>query len=320
MSALHSSSSDSSDDSCRLSALLHSTKKDDSFDKFTFVDCCASLEDQHNATFEPPPLEQDCAGAQSSRTFSTPQKRTREDSSGEETLIASKRKRSSDWRSKDISVHERKSAWSDAYGDARVAKCFICQFNEVGWENVGFDMAHVVARACGGNNDESWNRVPTCGTCNKNVSSETNLLDFVATYYPKRLVAVVRYLYKRFRHRNCFLADRYFATHGLEAFVRTMYGCCGLQTAKDTTLGKFLQRKTGATTDKGRIQNEQVYAILRQYDAHVKAVEQNSLETKQLDKEIEAVKLVFERLLRLRAAAATEKRRLKKTIHAMIDQ
>ena len=293
-----------------IHALLQKSRKEANLEAFAFDTSESEERERKTVAFEPPELivEQKIDSEKQVGPSGSKKRRCSVvlTCNGEKGV---KRARTSDWKTKDLSLHQRKSAWVDAYGDARVAKCFVCRFNEVGWENIGFDMAHVVARGCGGNNDESWNRVPTCNTCNKNVSNETNLLDFVAEFYPQRLIPVVRYLWHRFKHRNSFMAS-HFIDHGLEAFVRTLYGCCGVQTDPNSSLAKYLQRKVGASERKGLIQNEQVYVILRKYDQRIAQLKDSKQAIKQLDKEIDSMQLVLNRLRRLKESEQAKRRRL----------
>lgn len=217
----------------------------------------------------------------------------------------------------DLSLHDRKSAWVDAYGEARQAKCFVCRYNEVGFENVGFDMAHVVARCAGGTNTESWNRVPTCATCNRNTTSDTNLLDFIAEHYPKRLVAVAKYLFERFRQREPYLAQKYFADCGLEVFVRTLFGSCGIEIDNEKSLlAKFLGRHRTFSV-KGAVQNDMVYRILRFYDECLVVEKTKRKEIDNIEAELVSLRAVCDRLVLLQKIEQKELEKAQNAIQVM---
>jgi len=238
-------------------------------------------------------------------------------------LDDSSRKTSPSIKKQDVSVHARKACWVAMYGESRLAKCCVCQFNEVGWTNVGFDMAHVVPRSLDGNNRDGWNRVPTCSTCNGNVASDTNLLDFIVQHYPHRLIPVVCFLYGLFVDKQPYLANRYFNKNGivrLEMFVRTLYGNNGLesqyvtsrnahdQTAqgkvrlgKENNLVQFLRRALpDFETKRGRVKDDHVYAILRHYDNQVYDKAQAKVELANLERDIAALQRTVDRLRKIK--------------------
>jgi hypothetical protein len=225
---------------------------------------------------------------------------------------SNKRRRTSK-KPDDVNPHERKAAWYDAHGDARQAHCFVCRFNEVGWLNVGFHLAHVVPRAQGGNNSDTWNRVPTCNTCNKNVINGTNLFDLIAQHYPRRIVPVALYLWQRFVCAQRHIAQRYFEAFGLEAFVRTMYGTEGIEFPAN---GSALENDEltcclrgalpdfGCAEQPGRIKNGAlVYSTLRMYDDAVRERRVLERDTKRYEREVDALQTVAARLTQTRDAS-----------------
>lgn len=241
----------------------------------------------------------------------------------------------------DVSVHARKACWVAMYGESRLAKCCVCQFNEVGWTNVGFDMAHVVPRSLDGNNRDGWNRVPTCGTCNGNVASNTNLLDFIVQHYPHRLIPVVCFLYGLFVDKQPYLANKYFKKNGivrLEMFVRTLYGTNGLESdyvtsptspaqksdnspkgndrgRKENSLVHFLRRALpDFATKRGRVKDDHVYAILRHYDSQVCEKAQAKAEMQDLDRDIDALQSTIDRLRRIKKDKADALARCRREI------
>lgn len=191
-------------------------------------------------------------------------------------------------------MHARKSIWESIYGKVRHTYCFVCRFNEIGWENSSFDLAHVVARSAGGNNSCGWNRFATCSTCNQKVAINTNLLDFISEHYPARLIPVVLNLWQRFRAAEPYVARHCFST--LESFVRTMYGRHGSRRG-----AQFLRRLLPDYDDEqqqqqGRIKDERVYAHVRYYDelASERKAAKRNLRT--LTKEIDSLHKTMERL------------------------
>lgn len=180
--------------------------------------------------------------------------------------------------SEDVDLHQRKSAWVAAYGKSRVTNCFVCQFNEVGWKNIGFDLAHVVARCRGGNNNQLWNRIPVCKTCNQNVSSDTNLFDFAAQNYPERIVPMALYLQRQFAQRQPHLTSEHGELQTLEWLVRFLFGSekqCAVLIATHPSLLHFRQRCV-THNDNGAIQEEHVFTVLRAYDALQKKIEKKA--------------------------------------------
>jgi hypothetical protein len=206
---------------------------------------------------------------------------------------------------KDVGLHTRKAIWTSVRGDRRQARCFICGFNDVGWEAFAFDLAHVVARACGGNNTASWNRFPTCSTCNQKVARGTNLLDFIADNYPGRLVSVVKNLWQRFRDNEPVLAHRYFSDESvvgkrfLEQFARTMYGTDGVK--RGARSFRRLLPDYDDQPQRGRVVNEHVYKLLRYYDDTAASVEALRAESASLDEDVRAAHRNMARLVRARA-------------------
>lgn len=212
----------------------------------------------------------------------------------------------------DISVHYRKSVWVAFYEKKRLDNCILCTFNEVGFENVGFDMAHVVSRSCGGSNTEAWNRVPVCKTCNQNVKSSVNLLDFTATYYPSRLVFIVKKLYQRFSLDQVYLYTRFFHQKGLELFVRTIFGTGGYNFYDKEKTHKLFKTLSpdfllSESERSGRVKNENVYRILRDYD-HIVVQKQNLYSNLiSQEKDIESMERI---MFQLRERICADKKKL----------
>lgn len=197
---------------------------------------------------------------------------------------------------KEVTVHTRKAIWESIYGEARQTRCFLCSYTEIGGEASSFDLAHVVARATGGNNSSSWNRFATCSTCNQKVANNTNLLDFIVENYPKKLIPVCLNLWQRFLEAEPYAARRYFSSGSLELFVRTLYGRNG------TTRGvMFFSRYLPDYNDKeqkGRVTNERVYSMLRYYDETAESKLALRRNISQIDKEIQSMQQVLVRLQR----------------------
>lgn len=199
----------------------------------------------------------------------------------------------------DVNVHARKASWVAAYGEKRIAKCMLCQFNEVGWENVGFDLAHVVARCCNGNNTALWNRVPVCNTCNQNTTKTTNLLDFAAKKYPERVVPVVQYLFGRFTAQQPHLAAEEFRADQLESFARFMYGKPLVEIQKYLSESSSLQhfrKRSIRHSDDGGIQSDQVYALLRAHDHQMQKLTHFQERIEKLQCNIEALQDILQTL------------------------
>ena len=223
-------------------------------------------------------------------------------------------------RALDVSVHARKAAWVAAYGSARIALCILCQFNEVGWTNVGFDLAHVVARCCDGNNTELWNRVPVCSTCNQNVSSETNLLDFAAEHYPARVVPLTIYLFEQFGARQPHLAQEAFESNQIEPFARFLYGSLAnninlsTKNAENALSLRLFRKRSLQHTERGAIQNESVYAILRAYDGSVHEAARATARMDRLQSDMDALQRVQQTLLADWDAAKSAKEKAEQQI------
>ncbi len=148
-------------------------------------------------------------------------------------VAPAKKKRKNLDKGGDISADGKTVLWTHlyklgTYPRGRDPVCIVCQLNTIGLEVLNkADFAHVAPRGGGGNNTETWNRVPLCRDCNSGCASR-NLLDYIVDNYRHRLIPVVAFLYEVYKKRDLLRAYRFQPPESTvpdySEFVLSVYG------------------------------------------------------------------------------------------------